>query len=46
MDKLALANFISETAFVFVYEIAGAVIAISVLLILILRFKRIFKFGS
>lgn len=39
MDEVAIANFILETAFLFVYDIAGAVIAISVLLMLLLFFR-------
>lgn len=36
MDKEALAQFITETALIYVDDILGAVLAISVLLILIL----------
>lgn len=39
VDNVAVANFIVETAFVFAYQVAGAVIAISVLLMVLLLFK-------
>ena len=47
MDKVAVANFISETAFAFAYEIAGSVIALSIVLILLILFRdRILDFRS
>lgn len=39
MDKVAVANFIAETAFAYAYEIAGAVIGFSIILILIILFR-------
>lgn len=39
MDKVAVANFIAETAFAYAYEIAGAVIAFSVILIFLILFR-------
>ena len=43
VDKIALAQFIADTVFVFAYDLAGAVIAFSVILRLILHFAGIFK---
>jgi hypothetical protein len=43
IDTVALADFIAGTAFVFAYQIAGAVIAFSILLELILFFKNIWN---
>jgi len=39
MDRIAVANFIVETAFAYSYYIAGAVIAFSVILTLIISFR-------
>lgn len=39
MDKVAVANFIAETAFAYAYEIAGAVVAISIILIFLILFR-------
>lgn len=39
MDRVAVANFIAETAYAYAYELAGAVVAISVILIFILLFR-------
>lgn len=39
MDKVAVANFVSETAYAFSYEIAGAVIAFSIILIFLILFR-------
>lgn len=38
-DPVALNEFLTETAFAFAYETAGAVIAISIMLILFLTFR-------
>jgi|GEM_PF-6626582 len=40
MDKIAVANFISETAFSYAYEIAGAVLGVSAVLILTLSIRN------
>lgn len=39
MDKVAVANFVSETALAYAYEIAGAVIALSVVLMLLVLIR-------
>jgi len=40
MDKEAVAQFIAETAFAYSYEIAGAVLGISIVLILTLSVRN------
>lgn len=47
MDKVAVANFISETAFAYSYDVAGALIAfVTVLMVLILFRDRLLDIGS
>ena len=47
MDKIAVANFITETAFAYAYHIAGAVLAFSIVLMLTISFRdRLLDFGS
>lgn len=43
IDTTALAQFISETAFVFSYQIAGAVIAFTFILNIIFFFTRVVR---
>lgn len=39
MDEVAIANFILETAFIYVYDIAGAVIGFSIFLSFIILYR-------
>lgn len=46
VDKMALAQFIADTAFMYTYDIVGAVMAFTIVLQIVFFFVRIFRHRS
>lgn len=42
VDTVALDTFLSETAFVYAFEIGGAVLALSIVILFLLSFRNLF----